>query len=168
MAYFKSSFSIIVLGISKRTQFFIILFLFDAYFIVLTIQILFFFQVWFQNRRAKFRRNERSLSIQNSPNSKLSAKPPSPVGIPLKPDGLNHDKGFPYQNSPGHPSDLQYMMPWKCASYSQYNPTENIYSNNLNSTLFSSNAFNYSSNVCNRLDMSSFRYRQEFNLQFYL
>lgn len=123
------------------------------------------FQVWFQNRRAKFRRNERSLSLQNSPNSKLAVKSASPVGIPLKPDGLSSEKGFSYQNSPSHPAgELQYVMPWKC-SYTQYNP-DNIYSTNLGSSncaLFAANGFNYSS-VCNRLDVTGFRYRQEFNL----
>ena len=33
---------------------------------VLYIYIKFFFQVWFQNRRAKFRRNERSILAQRS------------------------------------------------------------------------------------------------------
>ncbi|KAH1005156.1 hypothetical protein HUJ04_006192 [Dendroctonus ponderosae] len=122
-------------------------------------------QVWFQNRRAKFRRNERSLSLQNSPNSKLAAKSASPVGIPLKPDGLAAEKGFSYQNSPSHPAaELQYVMPWKC-SYTQYGP-DNLYSTNLggsNCALFAANGFNYST-VCNRLDVSGFRCRQEFNL----
>ncbi|KAL1506132.1 hypothetical protein ABEB36_005554 [Hypothenemus hampei] len=124
-------------------------------------------QVWFQNRRAKFRRNERSLSIQNSTNSKLTkTSTSSPIGIPLKPDGLTGEKCFGYQSSPNHASaDLQYAMPWKC-SYTQY-AGDNIYSGNLNGsscTLFSTNAFSYSNSVCNRLDMAGFRCRQDFNL----
>ncbi|XP_030756769.1 retinal homeobox protein Rax-like [Sitophilus oryzae] len=128
-------------------------------------------QVWFQNRRAKFRRNERSLCLQTNSPSKLSSSSPSPVGVPLIADAHNMEKtSFHYQTHSSHNgSDFQYIMPWKCA-YPQYNH-ENIYSNNVNSQncgLFSSNPFSYSglggNAVCNRLDVSSFRYRQDYNL----
>ncbi|CAH1112113.1 unnamed protein product [Psylliodes chrysocephalus] len=132
-------------------------------------------QVWFQNRRAKFRRNERSLNLQQSPSSKLPCKT-SP--IPLKPE-VSDKTLFPYQNgvsahSTTQPhSDLQYIMPWKC-SYSQYNQHE-LYSNNFNSlpaqtcSFLSNSHFNYgslsSNSMCNTLNMPTIRYRsQDFSL----
>ncbi|KAF7272482.1 hypothetical protein GWI33_014719 [Rhynchophorus ferrugineus] len=129
-------------------------------------------QVWFQNRRAKFRRNERSLTLQNvSLSSKLPPKTSSQIGIPLKPDAHNIEKAtFHYQTHSSHTStDIQYIMPWKC-SYPQYNP-ENLYTNNINSQscgIFSTNPFSCNSlsnnSVCNRIDVPSFRYRQDYNL----
>ncbi|XP_072385710.1 paired mesoderm homeobox protein 2-like [Diabrotica undecimpunctata] len=133
-------------------------------------------QVWFQNRRAKFRRNERSHNFQQTTSTKLPSKA-SPVS--LKPD-LSEKTLFPYQNpattshSTTHPHpDLQYVMPWKC-SYSQYNQHD-LYTNNFNNlpsqtcSFLSNSHFNYgslSSNpMCNTLNMSSLRYRpQDFSL----
>lgn len=128
------------------------------------------FQVWFQNRRAKFRRNERSLSLQQNPASKLPCKT-SPV--PLKAD-TNEKPLFPYQNSgTAHSAaDIQYVMPWKC-SYTQYNQHE-LYSNNFNNlssqtcSFLSNSPFNYSgippNSMCNPLNMQTLRYRQDFSL----
>lgn len=45
-----------------------------------------FFKVWFQNRRAKFRRNERSAMSSHRSASQSSPEPiPVPIGIPQDP-----------------------------------------------------------------------------------
>lgn len=127
-----------------------------------------YFQVWFQNRRAKFRRNERSVTFQQTSSTKLPCKPPSSS---VKSD-IPEKSLYPYQSStsPYQTQDLQYMMPWKC-SYSQYNQHE-LYSNNISSqacSFLSNSPFNYSplppNTVCNPLNMQALRYRtQDFNL----
>ncbi|XP_074034003.1 retinal homeobox protein Rx3 [Leptinotarsa decemlineata] len=128
-------------------------------------------QVWFQNRRAKFRRNERSINSQQTSPSKIPCKTPP---VPLKADTTEKPL-FPYQNhATSHSgSDVQYVMPWKC-SYSQYNQHE-IYTNNFNNlssqtcSFLSNSPFGYSTlpsnSVCNSLNMPAFRYRtQDFSL----
>ncbi|XP_044258403.1 retinal homeobox protein Rx1-like [Tribolium madens] len=133
-------------------------------------------QVWFQNRRAKFRRNERSLSLQQTPPTKLSCNKPM---TPLAPRTDSMEKPlFAHQNviPPHAASDLQYVMPWKC-SHGQYGQPD-LYSNNFNSAMggqacpfLPTNPFNYcssnisASSMCNRFDVNSLRYRhQDFTL----
>ncbi|KAG5870465.1 hypothetical protein JTB14_022160 [Gonioctena quinquepunctata] len=122
-------------------------------------------QVWFQNRRAKFRRNERSINSQQTTPTKLPCKTPA---VPLKADATQKPL-YPYQNtvSAHSGSDLQYVMPWKC-SYTQYNQHE-LYSNNFNNlssqtcSFLSNSPFSYSSlpssSVCSPLNMQALRYR---------
>ncbi|XP_057658932.1 paired mesoderm homeobox protein 2-like [Diorhabda carinulata] len=132
-------------------------------------------QVWFQNRRAKFRRNERSLNLQQSPTTK---PPTKSTPVTLKPD-LSEKSPYPYQTSTmAHTSshqhhDVQYVMPWKC-SYTPYNQHD-IYTNSFNNisnqpcSFLSNTHFNYSgipsNSMCNTLNMSAIRYRhQDFSL----
>ncbi|KAJ8920450.1 hypothetical protein NQ315_005318, partial [Exocentrus adspersus] len=128
-------------------------------------------QVWFQNRRAKFRRNERSLNLQQNSSTKLPCKTPP---VTLKAD-INEKPLFPYHQNSGASSttaDLQYVMPWKC-SYSQYNQHD-LYANNFNNltsqtcSFLSNSPFNYSgippNGMCNPLNMQTLRYRQDFSL----
>lgn len=137
--------------------------------------------MWFQNRRAKFRRNERSCTLQQNSTQTTTTTTtgknvckPNQNAIALKSDC--EKPLFPYQN-PTLPTssaaDIQYVMPWKC-SYSQYNQHD-IYPNNINGSLggqtcnfLTSTPFNYctsNASVCTRLDMSSLRYRhQDFSL----
>ncbi|GLV42020.1 uncharacterized protein CBL_05021 [Carabus blaptoides fortunei] len=77
-------------------------------------------QVWFQNRRAKFRRNERSLS---QPQSSIGYRTPTTnTGSRLENRVDNSEHTFCSHQSlvPSTAStDIQYMMPWKCAHYPQ-------------------------------------------------
>lgn len=90
------------------------------------------FQVWFQNRRAKFRRNERSaLSSHRSSTSQSSPEPiPVPIGIPhqmesrqdltrnskepwlhhFQTNNLNLNLGIPIANSGLYQNDYSLMM----------------------------------------------------------
>ncbi|XP_050663889.1 dorsal root ganglia homeobox protein-like [Leptidea sinapis] len=88
-------------------------------------------QVWFQNRRAKFRRNERSaLSSNRNPGNQSSPEPlPVPIGMPQteqRPDmgrtkepwlhhfqsnNLNFNLGLPISNSSLYQNDYPIMMP---------------------------------------------------------
>ncbi|XP_063912196.1 paired mesoderm homeobox protein 2-like [Zophobas morio] len=133
-------------------------------------------QVWFQNRRAKFRRNERSLTLQQTPSTKLSCNK-SITTLNPRSDAMEKPL-FPHQNMipPHTAADLQYVMPWKC-SHGQYGQAD-LYTSNFNAPMaaqtcpfLSSNPFNYcstnmsSSSVCNRFDVNSLRYRhQDFTL----
>lgn len=138
-------------------------------------QIIFLFQVWFQNRRAKFRRNERSLNLQQN-SGKLTPKcsPLSNSRIDMTEKSV-----FPPSSLISAPSatDIQYVMPWKCshAHYSQqeiYANSSNITShlNTQNCGFLPGNPYNYyqgnisSSALCSRMDMNAIRYRQEFSL----
>ncbi|XP_028029631.1 homeobox protein orthopedia-like [Bombyx mandarina] len=88
-------------------------------------------QVWFQNRRAKFRRNERSaLSNHRSSTSQNSPEPMAvPIGIPHQPDprqefarnkepwlhhfqtnNLNLNLGLPITNTGLYQNDYSLMM----------------------------------------------------------
>ncbi|CAH1154766.1 unnamed protein product [Phaedon cochleariae] len=130
-------------------------------------------QVWFQNRRAKFRRNERSLNLQQaSPSNKSPCKTPA---VPLKAD-IPEKNSLPYHNNsiPTHSSSNLQYVPWKCSAYSQYNQHE-FYSNGFNNfpsqacSFLSNSPFSYtglpSSSVCGTLNMQTLRYRsQDFSL----
>nr|XP_026484837.1 homeobox protein orthopedia-like [Vanessa tameamea] len=88
-------------------------------------------QVWFQNRRAKFRRNERSaLSSHRTSTSQSSPEPiPVPIGIPqgdprqeynrntkepwlhhFQANNLNFNLGIPISNSGLYQNDYSFMM----------------------------------------------------------
>ncbi|RZC32751.1 paired mesoderm homeobox protein 2 [Asbolus verrucosus] len=133
-------------------------------------------QVWFQNRRAKFRRNERSLSLQQTSSTKLSC---NKAITALNPRAETIEKPlFSHQNvlPPHSAADIQYVMPWKC-SHSQYGQPD-LYTGNFSGTMtgqtcpfLPTNPFNCcSSNItpnsmCNRFDVNSLRYRhQDFTL----
>jgi hypothetical protein len=133
-------------------------------------------QVWFQNRRAKFRRNERSLSLQQTPSTKLSCNK-TMAAVNARTDAMEKPL-FSHQNviPPHSTADLQYVMPWKCA-HGQYGQPD-LYTSNFNAALtgqtcpfLPTNPFNYcssnisSNSMCNRFDVNSLRYRhQEFTL----
>ncbi|XP_048005801.1 retinal homeobox protein Rx3-like isoform X2 [Leguminivora glycinivorella] len=68
-------------------------------------------QVWFQNRRAKFRRNERS-ALSNRTTLQSSPEPiPVPIGQPDRPELRNKDWLFqPTFNVPIVPYQNEYLM----------------------------------------------------------
>ncbi|KAL3278192.1 hypothetical protein HHI36_013531 [Cryptolaemus montrouzieri] len=122
-------------------------------------------QVWFQNRRAKFRRNERSLSTPlNSSNSESKI---------VKTQSLNY-RPEEAEKSIFRPStltainnEIQYVLPWKCSQYQH-----EFYNNNFNNTFpnqhygfMSSPTFKYCStnsqtnSLCSRIDVNGIRYR---------
>lgn len=76
------------------------------------------FQVWFQNRRAKFRRNERSCAL-NRGASAYSAKREMEASLPLRPIRISH-ANHAEENSADSPL-LQ------SSQLSQYNPYNNEY-----------------------------------------
>lgn len=135
--------------------------------------------MWFQNRRAKFRRNERSLSIQNtSPAATASAKILTKCHAPLtnRTEAVGAEKNV-FSASPLTTSDIQYVMPWKYpAHYSQ----QEIYTNTSaisghlatqSCSFLPGGPYNYFPNnisaggLCNRMDVNGIsRYRQDFNL----
>lgn len=128
--------------------------------------------MWFQNRRAKFRRNERSISLQQNNNNKINSKSSynnTTSSINNNKSELTEQPLYHHQSlipSSGN-SDLQYVMPWKFP-HAHYNP-EKFYSSgphiNPQTCSFLSPALNYctsnitTSGLCNRLDMNSLPYR---------
>ncbi|CAG9575514.1 unnamed protein product [Danaus chrysippus] len=87
-------------------------------------------QVWFQNRRAKFRRNERSALSSHRTSTQNSPEPiPVPIGLPqvdprqdfnrnakepwmhhFQPNNLNFNLGLPITNSSLYQNDYALMM----------------------------------------------------------
>lgn len=134
--------------------------------------------MWFQNRRAKFRRNERSLSIQNTSTSKILPKcNASPLSPSTRTDSATEKNIFATSPllSATTTSDIQYVMPWKYPHYSQ----QDIYSNSSaiaghlttqSCGFLPGGPYNYfpnniaSGGLCNRMDVNGIRYRQDFNL----
>lgn len=120
-------------------------------------------QVWFQNRRAKFRRNERSISIQQNTGSKTNSKPTYNSRSDHSEQPLYHQSLI----STTANTDIQYVMPWKFphSHYTQdkfYSSTAHL---NPQTCSFLSPTLNYcgpninSTGLCNRLDMSALAYR---------
>lgn len=122
--------------------------------------------MWFQNRRAKFRRNERSLCTQQNVSNalpKTTKLQPSSYRVEETEKNIFRPSTIPPQLN----SDLKYVLPWKC---SQYQP--DLYTSTFNSSLNSPTCgfvqtptFKYGStdlqtnSLCNRFDMNGLRYR---------
>ncbi|XP_044757596.1 retinal homeobox protein Rx1-like isoform X2 [Coccinella septempunctata] len=121
-------------------------------------------QVWFQNRRAKFRRNERSLSSQQN----SIPKTPKVQSTPFRLEETDKNLFRPSTISPHvNNSEIQYVLPWKC---SQYQPDfyTTSFTNSLNSQTCSfvqTPTFKYCSTdlqanrLYNRFEMNGLRYR---------
>lgn len=132
----------------------------------------FLFQVWFQNRRAKFRRNERSLALQQNSSNKSALT--SLAGVNSRnAENVSQQPLLSHHQPPPSTSDLQYVLPWKCSHY----PQQELYSTaaTISSHLsaqgcgFLPPSISYCtssitpSTVCSHIDMASLRYRtQEF------
>ncbi|XP_018321868.1 paired mesoderm homeobox protein 1 [Agrilus planipennis] len=117
-------------------------------------------QVWFQNRRAKFRRNERSMTGQQTSSQKYNVPKVSTDTRMPPPTTPSKDPSSVHM-----PNELQYIFPWKCGRY----PQQDVYPTTNFNNPYSSQSYGmihhnyYTGNICNSIEVNSYRCRtQEF------